>query len=111
MGIETFPEIENFQKLPRQVIVKGGTSSFDEKEGAQLRGIVINNAGHAIKDVRVHMVIFDAHKIPVLSTSTGIEPDTLPQGGIGNFIFQLKEHDQKISDYHLFTSWKFDDHA
>lgn len=111
MGIEAFPEIENFQKLPRQVIVKGGTSSFDQKDGAQLRGIVINNAGHDIKEVRVHMVIFNSHKIPILSTSTHIEPETLAQGGIGNFIFQLKDHRQEIEDYHLFTSWKFDDHA
>ena len=50
MGIEHFPEIETFQKLPRKVIVKGGNSGFDTKGRPELRGIVINNAGHPIRD-------------------------------------------------------------
>ena len=109
MGIETFPEIENFQKLPRQVIVKGGTSTFSEGDGARLNGIVINNIGNPIRDLRVHAVIFDPNKMPVLSTSTAVDPDTLAQGGIGEFAFHLKEHAQPISDYHLYANWKFDD--
>ena len=58
MGLETFPEIESFQKLPRQVIVKGGSASFSARDGAELRGIVINNSGSSIRDVRVSLVVF-----------------------------------------------------
>ena len=109
MGLEAFPEIENFQKLPRQVIVKGGSSTFHEQEGAELRGIVINNIGHAIRDLRVNVVILDEKGIPVLSTGVEPEPGALPQGGIGSFTFRLKNYPQCISDYHLYANWKFDD--
>ena len=109
MGIEEFPEIENFQKLPKQVIVKGGSSTFDAHKGAELRGIVINNIGHAIRNAVVHVVVFDQHKIPLLSTSVPSEPGELAQGGIGSFLFQLKDLKEKINDYHLYTSWRFDD--
>ena len=91
MGLEAFPEIESFQKLPRQVIVKGGGSTFSEKDGAALRGIVINNIGQPIRDLRVHAVILDENKIPVMSTSLDPNPNNLPQGAIGSFIFQFKE--------------------
>jgi hypothetical protein len=109
MGIETFPEIESFQKLPHQVIVKGGNWSFKERDGAELRGIVINNIGHAICDLRVNLVIFNEKKLPVFNISTASVPDSLPQGGIANFIFQLKDYSEKISNYHLYAHWKFDD--
>ena len=109
MGMEAFPEIESFQKLPRQVIVKGGTSTFDRRHGATLCGIVINNTGHAIRDVRVNVVIFDRKKLPLLNTSIAADPGTLPQGGVANFIFELKDHPAEISDYHLYTNWKFCD--
>ena len=111
MGIEAFPEIESFQKLPRQVIVKGGTSTFDEKKGATLRGIVINNIGHNIRDLRVSVVILDAHGLPVLSAGTAPDPQEVPQGGISSFIFHLEDHREKIVDYHLYSDWKFDDRA
>lgn len=111
MGLEAFPEIENFQKLPRQVIVKGGSSTFSEHEGAELRGIVINNCGHSIRDLRVNVVILDANGIPVLSTGVEPEPHTLQQGGIGSFTLRLKSYPERINDYHLFTDWKFDDRA
>ncbi len=109
MGIDTFPEIESFQKLPRQVIVKGGSSSFNEADGAKLRGIVINNIGQTIRDIRVHVVIFDKNKLPALSSSTLAEPEVLPQGGIGAFTFAIKDHHREIFDYHVFASWRFDD--
>ena len=109
MGIEAFPEIESFQKLPRQVIVKGGTSTFDEKQGAELRGIVINNTGQPIRDLRVNVVILSDKGIPVMSTSTLPEPGELPQGSISSFVFQIKNYPQRISNYHLFTNWHFDD--
>ena len=109
MSLEAFPEIESFQKLPRQVIVKGGSSTFHEQEGAELRGIVINNIGHAIRDLRVNVAILDDKGIPVLSTGVDPEPAELPQGGIGSFTFKLKSYPQRIQDYHLYANWKFDD--
>ena len=108
MGIETFPEIENFQKLPRQVIVKGGNATAD-REGVELRGIVINNIGHPIRDLRVHAVIFDTHKIPQFSVGTAADPESLEQGGIASFTFRIKDYNREIKDYHLYTSWKFHD--
>jgi hypothetical protein len=109
MGLEAFPEIESFQKLPRQVIVKGGSSTYSEKEGAELRGIVINNSGQSIKDLRVQAVILDENKIPVLSTGIDPDPNSLAQGGIGSFVLRLKEYSKRIADYHLYANWKFDD--
>jgi hypothetical protein len=109
MGIEKFPEIESFQKLPHRVIVKGGSSRFDPKEGAELRGIVINNIGQAIKEVSVNLVIFDERETPILNTSIAPEPAVLPQGAIGSFLFRLKDFPSEIKKYYLFSSWKYDD--
>ncbi len=109
MDIEAFPEIENFQKLPRQVIVKAGSTSFEASKGAVLRGIVINNSGHPIREVRVNVVILNERGMPVLNTSLSSDPDALPQGGIANFRFEFKEYPKAIIDYHLYTQWRFDD--
>ena len=109
MDIEAFPEIENFQKLPRQVIVKAGSTGFDERTGAVLRGIVINNSGHGICNARVHVVILDENRIPLLSTSLEPDPHRIPQGGIANFSFEFRDHQKPIVNYHLYTRWRFDD--
>lgn len=109
MGIEEFPEIESFQKLPRRVIVKGGASRFDPKEGAELRGIVINNLGHPIREVSVNLVIFDERERPLLNTSTEPNPPALSQGAIGSFIFQLRDFSSEIKNYYLYSSWKYDE--
>ena len=109
MNVEAFPEIETFHKLPHQVIVKGASSTYDREQGAFLHGIVINNIGHTICNVRVNIVIFNPQKLPVLNTSTTTSPDRLPQGAIGAFSFQIKDYHEEIKDYHLFTSWKFFD--
>lgn len=109
MGIETFPEIENFQKLPRQVIVKGGSSTFRQGTGAELCGIVINNIGQAICQVRVHLIIFENKVIPILNTSTLPNPEDLAQGGIGSFAFLIQDYPSAITDYHLYATWKFND--
>lgn len=109
MDIEAFPEIENFQKLPRQVIVKAGSTSFDTEKGAALRGIVINNSGNPIREVRVHVVILSENGLPVVSTSQSADPEVLPQGAIANFRFEFKDHRKAIADYHLYTQWRFDD--
>lgn len=109
MGIESFPEIENFQKLPREVIIKGAGTKFSENEGAELRGIVINNVGHSIKHVRAQLVIFDKNRVPLLGVSTATDPDRLPQGGMANFHFRLKDQKQEIKDYFLHATWSFDE--
>ena len=109
MGIEQFPEIETFQKLPRKVIVKGGNSGFDSKGRPELRGIVINNAGHPIRDAKVSLIIFSEQEIPVLNKSTIPDPNALPQGGIASFTFILDDYDQEIKNYYLYADWKYDD--
>lgn len=108
MDIEAFPEIENFQKLPHQVIVKGGAWKFDSKEDLhELRGIVINNIGNAIKNIRINVVVFDDKGIPLLSTSAPSEPDILNQGGVGAFVLKVKKCAKDIAKYHLYSNWNF----
>ena len=109
MSIEQFPEIETFQKLPRQVIVKGGNSGVDSKGRPELRGIVINNMGHPIRDTTVFLVIFDEQEIPVLNKSTTTNPGAIPQGGMGSFVFVLDDYDEEITNYYLYANWKYDD--
>lgn len=109
MSLEEFPAIESFQKLPHQVIVKGGSSRFDPAEGAELRGIVINNIGHTIRDVSVNLVIFDERETPLFNTSAIPDPAVLPQGAIGAFVFRIKDCPAEIKNYYLFSSWKYVD--
>lgn len=109
MGIEQFPEIETFQRLPRKVIVKGGGSGFSPEGKPELRGIVINNSGHSIKGIKVSMVIFSEQDIPMLNKSTAPDPDALPQGAIGSFTFTLSDYDKEITNYYLYANWKYDD--
>lgn len=110
MDIDTFPEIENFQKLPHQVIVKGGAWKFDAKENAhELRGIVVNNSGSSIKDIRVNVVVFDGKGIPLLNTSAPCDPEVLNQGGVGAFLLTLKNCSKTIAKYHLFSNWNFNE--
>ena len=109
MGLEAFPEIESFQKLPRQVIVKGGSSTYSKNDGAELRGIVINNIGHPIRDIRIQVVVLDQTGIPVVSAGAVPDPANLPQGGISSFTLRIPHYNQKISDYHVNANWKFDD--
>ncbi len=109
MSIQEFPEIETFQKLPHRVIVKGGASGLNAQGKAELRGIVINNEGHLIKNLRVSLIIFNAKEIPVVNASCVPNPDTLPQGGIASFIFTLDDYRQEITNYYLYANWKYDD--
>lgn len=109
MGIETFPEIENFQHLPRRVIVKGGSSSYTVEEGAELRGIVINNIGQPLSNLRVFVVVFNEKNIPLFNTSAQAVPDRVPQGGIASFSFRFKEFPHEIKHYYLYTEWNFND--
>lgn len=109
MDIHEFPEIETFQKLPRKVIVKGGSSGFNAEGKPELRGIVINNLGLTIKTVRVSLIIFDENEIPILNTSILSDPDFLPQGAIGSFTFTLDDYENEITNYYLYANWKYDD--
>ena len=109
MSIQEFPEIETFQKLPRRVIVKGGTAGFNAQGKPELRGIVISNVGHLVKNLRVSLIIFNANEIPIVNASTEPNPDVLPQGGIASFVFTLNDYSQEITNYYLYASWKYDD--
>jgi len=108
MELEAFPEIENFQKLPRQVILKAGRISFDKTQGAKLHGLIINNCGHAICDVRANIVIFNEKQIPIYNLGVPTDPERLPQGAMGSFVFDLADVRDSIRDYHLYTNWSFD---
>jgi hypothetical protein len=109
VGIQEFPEIETFQKLPRKVIVKGGSSGVGSDGKPELRGIVINNIGHFIKTIRVSLIVFDEHDIPILNASAVPEPNQLPQGGIASFAIKLDDYDKEITNYYLYANWKYDD--
>lgn len=109
MNVEDFPSIETFKKLPKRVVVKGGMVSAGADDRPQLTGIVINNSGQTVKGLKVHLIIFDGRNIPIQTASTVSEPDTLPQGQIGSFLFKLAEHTGKIANSHLYATWSYDD--
>ena len=111
MGIEEFPEIETFQKLPKRLIVKGGDSTLDEKGKAVLTGIVINNLGLSVKRIRVFLVIFDENDIPVLNVTTVPLPDSLPQGRIASFRFSIAGQKKVVENYYLYANWQYEDAA
>ncbi len=109
MGIEEFPEMEAFQKLPHRVIVKGGISTINKDGNAQLSGIVINNLGTPIKDLKINLIIFDSREIPILNASTMPDPPKLYQGGMASFLFTFQDYKSKITNYYLYPSWQYDD--
>lgn len=109
MGIEQFPEIEAFQKLPRRVIVKGGMSTVHTEGHADLSGIVINNIGQPLKDLKVNLIIFDSREIPIRSAAVSPDPSRLSQGGIASFKFSIEGQPNKITNYYLYPTWQYDD--
>lgn len=109
MGIEEFPEIEAFQKLPRRVIVKGGISSTNKEGHAELAGIVINNLGQPVKALKVNLILFDEREMPILNVSTIPDPPKLSQGGIASFKFVVEGHQDEITNHYLYPSWQYDD--
>ncbi|PIQ85069.1 MAG: hypothetical protein COV74_10760 [Candidatus Omnitrophica bacterium CG11_big_fil_rev_8_21_14_0_20_45_26] len=109
MSIQEFPEIETFQKLPHRVIVKGGNAGFNAKGKPELRGLIINNVGHAIKQIRVSLIVFNEREMPVLNTSVASDPAMLAQGGMASFVFTLNDYEQEITNYYLYANWKYDD--
>jgi hypothetical protein len=108
MRLNSFPEIEDFRKLPREVVVKGAISETDIAKGVEIRGIVINNIGQPIKNIRVQAVVFDEYHLPQMSTSLAPSPPKLQQGGIANFIFTLHELEKPVKDFYLHANWGFD---
>ncbi len=109
MRLNSFPEIEDFHKLPHEVVVKGAISESDLKKGVEIRGIVINNIGQAIKNIRVQVVVFDEYHLPQMSTGLFPTPPKLQQGGIANFIFLLEGLEKPVKDFYLHANWGFDD--
>jgi len=109
MDLDSFPDIENFQKLPREVIVKGAATDFDPEKGAAVQGIVINNVGHPVANVSLQLVVFDEDKLPIFSATTKPDPDKLQQGGLANFRFQLSDFKEEVKDYYLHANWRFDE--
>ena len=108
MGIEEFPTIESFHKLPKRLIVKGGGSVVKNGK-AELGGLVINNLGQGVQDIQVHLVVFDEKEIPMLNLSAKTDPDHLEQGNIASFKFVLENFDQPVKNFYLYANWKFDD--
>lgn len=111
MGIEEFPDIEDFHKLPRRVIVKGGMPDLSKTGSAEMSGIVINNTGQPIKNLQVNLVLFDRNSIPLVSTSTAPETTRLSQGGIASFRVTLSGIKKPVENYYLYSSWNYDDSA
>lgn len=109
MGIEEFPEIETFQKLPKRLIVKGGDSTIDGRGNAVLSGIVINNLGQPVQGMKVYLVVFDDNEIPVFNVTTIPSPDVLPQGRIASFRFSIPNQKKRLENYYLYANWKYED--
>ncbi|HRK62581.1 MAG TPA: hypothetical protein PLY88_08585 [Candidatus Omnitrophota bacterium] len=108
MRLNSFPEIEDFRKLPREVVVKGAISETSLEKGVEIRGIVINNLGQAIKNIRVQVVVFDEYHLPQMSTGISPSPAKLQQGGIANFIFTFQGLEKPVKDFYLHANWGFD---
>jgi len=108
MRLNSFPEIEDFRKLPREVVVKGAISEANLEKGVEIRGIVINNLGQAIKNIRVQVVVFDEYHLPQMSTGISPSPSKLQQGGIANFIFTFQGLEKPVKDFYLHANWGFD---
>ena len=108
MRLNSFPEIEDFRKLPHEVVVKGAISESDPEKGVEVRGIVINNIGQPIKNIRVQVVVFDEYHLPQISTTLSPTPAKLQQGGIANFVFTLQDLEKPIKDLYLHANWGFD---
>ncbi|HNV86859.1 MAG TPA: hypothetical protein PKL97_07875 [Candidatus Omnitrophota bacterium] len=109
MSIEEFPEIEDFHRLPRRVIVKGGVSRVNANGDAELSGIVLNNLGQPIKGLKVNLVVFDDREMPILNALTDPEPARLAQGGISSFKIVLPGHKEQVTNCYLYPTWQYDD--
>ena len=108
-NFEHFTTIEAFQNLPRNVIVKGGKTAVLTDGVAELSGIVINNLSQPIRDIRVNLVLFDAHEIPICNVSAVPAPNRLAQGSIASFTVRAPSGGQEINNHYLYATWQYDD--
>jgi len=109
MGIEEFPAIESFQRLPKKLIVKGGDSLLNKNQDTELGGLVINNLGQSVRDIIVHLVVFDEKEIPLINLSQKPDPDCLDQGKMASFKFVLEKFGKPIKNFYLYANWKYND--
>ena len=109
MGIEEFPTIENFQRLPKRLIVKGGDSLLTQSRDAVLSGLVINNLGQTVREVVVHLVVFNDKEIPEVNLSVKPDPDRLTQGTMASFSFLIEKFGKPVKNFYLYANWKYDD--
>ncbi len=109
MGIEEFPPIESFQRLPKKLIVKGGDSFINKDQDTELAGLVINNLGQSVRDIVVHLVVFDEREIPAVNVSVKPDPDHLNQGNMASFRFVIEKLGQPVKNFYLYANWKYDD--
>src|SRR3990167_5766761 len=109
MGIEEFPAIESFQRLPKKIIVKGGDSVINKNGDTELAGLVINNLGQPVRDIVVHLIVFDEKEMPAVNLSMKPDPDRLDQGNMASFKFILEKFGAPVKNFHLYANWKYDD--
>ena len=108
-NFEQFPTIEAFQKLPRQVIVKGGKTSVAPDGSSELSGIVINNLTQPIRNIRVNLILFDENEIPIRNINSTPHPNRLDQGTIASFTAKVEDSGQQIDNYYLYATWEYED--
>jgi len=108
-NFEQFPTIEAFQKLPRQVIVKGGKTSVADDGTSELSGIVINNLTQPIRNVRVNLILFDDREMPLRNITVMPHPSRLDQGTIASFTVKVDHNHQSINNYYLYATWEYED--
>ncbi|MBI4431729.1 MAG: hypothetical protein HY587_08485 [Candidatus Omnitrophica bacterium] len=108
-NFDHFPTIEAFQKLPRQVIVKGGKTSVSENGASELSGIVINNLTQPIRNVRVNLILFDENQMPLRNITAAPHPNRLAQGTIGSFTVKAESSEKEIDNYYLYATWEYED--
>ncbi len=109
MGVEDYPDIESFHKLPKKLIIKAGDTDVTAGGDAGLSGIVINNLGQAVQKIEVFLVLFNENNIPAEHLRAEPDPNRLTQGGLGSFRFILKGKNKKISNYYLHARWEYVD--
>lgn len=109
MGIEEFPDIESFQRLPKKLIVKGGDSSTDDAGNTMMKGLVINNLGQRVESISVHLIVFDEKEIPIQNVRVEPQPNSLDQGNMASFKIAIPKFGKPIDNYYLYAQWKYDD--
>ena len=68
-----------------------------------------NNLGQSVRDIVVHLVVFDEKEMPVINVTTRPDPDRLSQGNLASFKFVLEKFGKPIKNFYLYSNWKYDD--